>query len=155
MAEQRYLVDLQSLIEVLAVCAITSAKVADLGNISSNAADHPIEQVRSTPVPEIYYEAAHDLIPRFVGNLKGLYWMRILGLMSLYGFQTGRNDILHHYLGQYCAVLTMDGFDDEASWPKDYGVIDHELGRRLVKNFIHSMWLYKLMIILGLVDVFP
>lgn len=134
MIKRSYLNDVRSLSEILAVCAIACAKVEDLGIVTTKARAITVGEVRSLRRSHVYHDAAHDLIPKFLGELRGLEWMRVLGLMVLYEFQVNNNVLLHHYLGQYCAVMTIDGLDDMNSWGRENAIdiIQREEGKRLV-----------------------
>lgn len=118
--------------EVMAVCALTCAKASDLGLVTSKATVMTYSIVQSLPLPHSYFEIAHDVMPRWAGDLRSLSWMRALSLLALYGYQTRNADVLHHYLGFYTTVVNMDGLDKETNWPRNLGLIETEERRRLV-----------------------
>ncbi len=91
-----------------------------------------MHELRNMPRSEVYFDLAHEIIPKFLGELRGLDWSRCLGMLAIYGWQTGRSDVLHHYLGLYLGAVSLYGMDDEKNWPNGMNLIELELGRRLV-----------------------
>jgi len=74
-------------------------------------------------------------MPRDLIDMKGLDWMRTCALLAVYGIQVGRIDVMHQYLGLYSSLVSMDSLHDEKNWPKNIGIVEIELRRRLVSCY--------------------
>jgi hypothetical protein len=127
-SNREYLTDLAFFADVMAVCAISSARARD-GALFRGRWEPDYFQ---TPPPELFFTAAKESIPQDLGTMHGLDWLRTCGLLALYGIQVGKINIMHQYLGIYHSIVAMDGLHDEKNWPKGEGIVDTEIRRRLV-----------------------
>lgn len=126
---REYLTDPAFFADVMAVCALSSARARD-GALLPGRWDLEFFQ---TPPPELFFAAAKDTFPQDLGDMRGLDWPRTCGLLALYGIQVGKISIMHQYLGLYHSLVAMDGLHDEKNWPKGIGIVEVELRRRLVR----------------------
>lgn len=111
----------------MAICALASARVRD-GALLPNQwePDHFRE-----PSPEQFFVAVRESMPQDLGAMRGLDWMRTCALMALFGIQVGNIEVMHQYLGIYHSLVAMDSLHDEKNWPKNVGIVETELRRRL------------------------
>lgn len=123
-----YLTDHSFFADIMSICALASARVRD-GALFPGRRD--VIRLQE-PAPEIFFTAAKEAIPEDLVRMKGLDWMRTCAMMAIFGIQVGRIDILHQYLGMYHTLVSMDNLHDEKNWPKDIGIVETELRRRLV-----------------------
>lgn len=112
----------------MAICALASARVKD-GALFPGQWEP--DQFQSPP-SEDFFAAVKEAMPQDLGAMRGLDWMRTCALMALYGIQVGKIDVMHQYLGMYHTLVSMDSLHDEKNWPKNIGVVETELRRRLV-----------------------
>lgn len=122
-----YLNDWSFFAEIMSICALSSAKAMDESLIRQWALDD-FKGLSS----EDFYAAAKELVPQMLSDLRSLEWMRTCAMLALYGLHTNKLDVMHQYLGTYLNIVTMDGLHDEENWPKDIGVVEVEMRRRLV-----------------------
>ena len=127
-ANRDYLSDHSFFADVMAVCALSSARARD-GALFPGRWDPEHFQ---TPSSESFFAVAKETLPQDLGAMKGLDWMRTCALLALYGIQVGKTPIMHQYLGMYHGLVSMDGLHDEKNWPKGIGIVEIELRRRLV-----------------------
>jgi hypothetical protein len=143
-----YLTDHSFFADIMSICALASARARD-GALFPGRWDPDHFQM---PSSESFFAAAKEAIPRDLGSMRGLDWMRTCALLALYGIQIGNIEIMHQYLGTYHSLLSMDSLHDEKNWPTGTGIIETELRRRLVGFSFHT-WL-SILKCLVLVDVF-
>jgi len=128
LASREYLTDKSFFADIMAICAIASARARD-GALFPGRWD---PQHFQTPSSESFFAAAKEVMPQDMSAMKGLDWMRTCALLALYGIQVGKIDVMHQYLGMYHSLVSMDGLHDEKNWPKNIGIVETELRRRLV-----------------------
>ena len=112
----------------MSICALASARARD-GALFPGRWD--INRFQE-PSSEIFFIAAREALPPDLSAMRGLDWMRTCVLLALYGIQVGKIDIMHQYLGVYHTLVSMDTLHDEKNWPKNIGIVETELRRRLV-----------------------
>jgi hypothetical protein len=113
---------------MMALCALASARVRDGAMFSS----HSGPKLSEDPSAEQFFGAAVECMPRNLSVMRGFNWMRACALMALYGIQVGKIELMHQYLGMYHNLVSMDALHDEQNWPKNIGLIETQLRRRLV-----------------------
>ena len=127
-AERGYLKSQELFAAVMSICALASARARD-GALPPGRWD---PAYFNRPPAEIFYAAAKDVMPQDLASSRGLDYMRSCALLSLFGVQLGKVEIMHQYLGIYHALVAVDGLHDEKSWPVNIGIIEMEERRRLV-----------------------
>jgi hypothetical protein len=130
LAAKEYLTNRSFFAAIMAICALASARARD-GALFPGRWDAKDFQ---TPSAESLFAAATEVMPQDLGKMKGLDWMRTCTLLALYGIQVGKIDVMHQYLGIYHSLVSIDGLHDEKNWPKDIGIVEIELRRRLVSH---------------------
>jgi hypothetical protein len=114
----------------MAICALASARARG----GALFPGHWDPKQFQTPSSEFFFAAATEVIPQDLSKLKGLDWMRTCTLLALYGIQVGKIDVIYQYLYIYHSLVSIDGLHDEKNWPKDIGIVEIELRRRLVSH---------------------
>nr|XP_018264937.1 uncharacterized protein I303_03119 [Kwoniella dejecticola CBS 10117]OBR87095.1 hypothetical protein I303_03119 [Kwoniella dejecticola CBS 10117] len=111
----------------MAVCAMSSARLRD---------GAPKEcHLRYDTIPsETYYQAVISSFPTDLSKALCFDYKRTKVLVSMLFIQYGdiSKAILH--IGDYCTLISMDGFNDESRWPKGLNTIEIEERRRLYWN---------------------
>lgn len=128
---REYLTNHAFFTDVMAVCALSSARVRD-GALFPGRWDPEYFQ---NPLSEVFFAAAKESMPQDLSAMRGLDWLRACGLLALYGIQVGRIGVMHQYLALYRSLVDMDGLHDENNWPKGIGIVETELRRRQVCFF--------------------
>lgn len=146
---REYLTDHAFFADIMAVCALSSARVRD-GALFPGRWEPEYFQ---TPPSELFFAAAKDSIPQDLSAMQGLDWLRTCGLLALYGIQVGKINVMHQYLGLYHSLIDMDGLHDEKNWPKGIGIVETELRRRHVRSLHFPM--IRLLTVIVLVYVCP
>ncbi|KUL91216.1 hypothetical protein ZTR_01531 [Talaromyces verruculosus] len=121
---------------IMAACALASARVRDGALFSVQSTD------LSQPPPEMFFNAAKDLIPKDLGNAKGTSFMRACALLAITSIQNGQIKSMQQYLGYYHTLMAMDGRHDEKLWPKELTPIEKEERRRLFWS-IYTLDIYS------------
>lgn len=124
---QDYLRDQSFFADIMAICALASARVRDGALLPNQWEPGHFRE----PSPEQFFAVVRETMPRDLAAMKGLDWMRTCALMALFGIQVGKIEIMHQYLGIYHSLVSMDSLHDEKNWPKDIGIVEIELRRRL------------------------
>ncbi|TVY36125.1 hypothetical protein LSUB1_G005350 [Lachnellula subtilissima] len=112
----------------MSICALASSRARD-GALFPGRWDTDRFQ---EPSSEIFFTAAREALPRDLSAMKSLDWMRTCVVLALYGIQVSNIDIMHQYLGAYHTLVNIDSLHDEKNWPKDIGIVEIEMRRRLV-----------------------
>lgn len=128
-----YLTDQSFFADTMAICALASARARDGALFPGRWEPGHFQD----PPSESFFAAVKEIMPQDLSSMRGLDWMRTCALMALYGIQVGRIDIMHQYLGMYHSLVSMDSLHDEKNWPKDIGIVEIELRRRLVSSKAH------------------
>jgi hypothetical protein len=128
LANRDYLTDHSFFADIMAICALASARARDGALFPGRWAPEHFQN----PSSESFFAAAKEAMPLELGAMRGLDWMRTCALLALYGIQVGKIEIMHQYLGMYHSLVSMDGLQDEKNWPKGIGIVQIELRRRLV-----------------------
>lgn len=118
----------------MSICALASARARD-GALFPGRWDPDHFQ---TPSSESFFAAAKEAMPRDLGSMRGLDWMRTCALLAVYGIQIGNIEIMHQYLGMYHSLVSMDSLHDEKNWRAGVGIVETELRRRLVRPYLCS-----------------
>ncbi len=126
-ASRDYLTDHSFFADIMAICSLASARARD-GALLPGQWEPGYFQ---NPPSESFFAAVKETMPRDLGAMRGLDWMRTCAIMALYGIQVGKIEIMHQYLGIYHSLVSMDGLHDEKNWPKNIGIVEIELRRRL------------------------
>lgn len=111
----------------MTLCALASARAAD-GALFPGRWN---SQMLRMPPANFFLGAAKSVMARELCSLKGLNWLRTCGLIALYGVQINNVTIINGYLGMYYSLVSIDNLHHEENWPKDMGILDRELMRRL------------------------
>lgn len=111
----------------MAICALASARARDGALLPGQWEPGHFQD----PPSEDFFTAVKEAMPQDLSAMRGLDWMRTCALMALYGIQVGKMDIMHQYLGMYHSLVSMDSLHDEKNWPRDIGIVETELRRRL------------------------
>ncbi|KAH6673631.1 hypothetical protein B0J14DRAFT_52419 [Halenospora varia] len=122
-----YLSDRSFFADIMAICSLSSARARDGALFPGRWNINHFQQ----PSPEFFLGAAREAVPRDLSSMRGLDWMRTCALLGLYGIQVGNMEIMHQYLGVYHSLVSMDSLHDEKNWPKNIGIVELELRRRL------------------------
>jgi hypothetical protein len=130
-----YLTDHSFFADIMSICALASARVRD-GALFPGRRD--VTRLQE-PAPEVFFVAAKEAIPEDLSKMRGLDWMRTCAMLAIYGIQVGKIDIMHQYLGMYHTLVSMDSLHDEKNWPKNIGIVETELRRRLVSFPLSSI----------------
>lgn len=144
-----HLQDVGFLAEVMAICAVSAAKVMVTAISGPWMTSH-----LSVPTPEVLFGAAEALVPQSPSDLNNLSGMRTCAMLALYGLHMNKHDILHRYLGIYHSIVAIGSTHDERNWPVDIGVVEVEMRRRLVRLLVSILY-HLLTITLVLVNVLP
>lgn len=118
----------------MAICAIASARARD-GALFPGRWD---QERFKNPSSEAFFAAAKEVMQQDLSSMRGLDWMRTCALLALYGIQVGNIDVMHQYLGVYHSLVSMDKLHDEKNWPKNIGIVETELRRRLVSPYFKT-----------------
>ena len=114
----------------MAACALASARARDGATISSRWSPTTLQEVSS----ETFYAAANSSIPVDIYTVRDFDAMRACALLAITSIQYGHIRMMHQHLGRYHALVAMDGLHDESNWPKDVGIVELEIRRRLVST---------------------
>ncbi|KAE8450522.1 hypothetical protein EG329_006253 [Mollisiaceae sp. DMI_Dod_QoI] len=117
-ASRDYLTDHSFFADIMAICSLASARARD-GALLPGQWEPGYFQ---NPPSESFFAAVKETMPRDLGAMRGLDWMRTCAIMALYGIQVGKIEIMHQYLGIYHSLVSMDGLHDEKNWPKNIGI---------------------------------
>lgn len=136
----------------MAMCALASARARDGGLYSNQRSPSQL----SHPPPEVFSAAAKESIPPNLAAARGIDFMRACAILSVAAIQNGQIREMHQYLGMYHTLSIMEGLHDEKLWPRDLGVVNVEVRRRLVRHcaYVIASTSVKLMLELVLVDVY-
>jgi hypothetical protein len=118
----------------MSICAIASVRARDKASLPGRWDPRHFQ----TPPPETFFAAAKDGMPQDLREVRGLDWMRNCALLALYGIEVGKIEIMHYYLGMYHSLVSMGKLHDEKNWPRNIGIMETELRRRLV-NLLFQM----------------
>ncbi|KAF4630568.1 hypothetical protein G7Y89_g7580 [Cudoniella acicularis] len=126
-ANREYLSDRSFFADIMSICALASSRARDGALFPGHWNANHFQE----PSPEIFFAAAQEALPQDLSTMRGLDWMRTFALLALYGIQVGNLNIMHQYLGMHHILVSMDNLHDEKNWPKNIGVVEVELRRRL------------------------
>lgn len=129
LASKDYLTDHSFFADIMAICTLASARARDGALLPGQWEPDHFQQ----PPPEELFAVVKEVMPHELGSMRGLDWMRTCALMALFGIQVGKIEIMHQYLGIYHSLVAMDSLHDEKNWPKNIGIVETELRRRLVR----------------------
>ncbi|KAL1296565.1 hypothetical protein AAFC00_000064 [Neodothiora populina] len=115
---------------VMAVCALTSARVRD------GAYPSPVSDALRKPEAssEIFFTAAKDSMSKDysrISQTSAVEYIRTCTLLSLTCIQYGRSADVQQYLGNAFTLAAMHRFYDERSWPQDLDDATKEIYRRV------------------------
>lgn len=116
----------------MAICALASARAKDKALYCEhwNSTDVHIS------LEEWWCSAAEGVIDRDISKMTApnevLDWMRACALLVLYGIQVDHINMIQYYLRIYHALVSTHKLHDEKNWPKDIGLVEKEVRRRLV-----------------------
>lgn len=111
----------------MSACAIAAGRVAD-GNLRSttdNVSD-------STIKPRIFFAAAEESLPHDITKIISLDALKVYPLLAIAAIQRQKIEVMHKYIGQYFAILSIRRWHDEANWPKDWSDTERDEMRRVV-----------------------
>jgi len=111
---------------IMAVCALTSARVRD-GAVSNPRWN--TQEMLETP-PHVFYEKAREEL-KYDPMLSDLNAMRSHAILAIASIQNGLTREMHYHIGQYHTLVALDGLHDEAEWPQAMGIVEREERRRL------------------------
>lgn len=111
---------------LMALCAV-SANTAELDAVF----DESLLDDLIIPQSEQYFLEAISKIPARPPKQQDFDYLRAFGLLTVYSLQRGNHSDLHHYLGQYHALVAEYGFHDESRWPDNISMSEVDDRRRL------------------------
>jgi len=103
---------------VLAMCALSSARVRD-GALYTGKWDANALQ---SPSSEELFEAAKEAIPHDATLSQNFDYARAYALLAICCIQYGDTPRMNYYIGLYQGFISVGGLQDESNWP---GVLDH------------------------------
>ena len=112
---------------VLALCALSSARVRDGALYTAKWAPHLLQD----PSSEELFEAAREAIPYDAPLSQEFDYMRACVLLALTSVQYGSPRQMNYYLGLYHSFLSIGALHDEKNWPSNIGPIEIEERRRV------------------------
>ncbi|EHA25620.1 hypothetical protein ASPNIDRAFT_121020, partial [Aspergillus niger ATCC 1015] len=124
---EKHLEDQGLFASTMAMCALASARARDGGLYSNQRSPSQL----SHPPPEVFSTAAKESIPPNLAAARGIEYMRACAILSVAAIQNGQIREMHQYLGMYHTLSIMEGLHDEKLWPRDLGVVNVEVRRRL------------------------
>ncbi|CAK44910.1 transcriptional regulator family: Fungal Specific TF [Aspergillus niger] len=124
---EKHLEDQGLFASTMAMCALASARARDGGLYSNQRSPSQL----SHPPPEVFSAAAKESIPPNLAAARGIDFMRACAILSVAAIQNGQIREMHQYLGMYHTLSIMEGLHDEKLWPRDLGVVNVEVRRRL------------------------
>lgn len=137
MVNKDYLTDRSFFACVMAICALTSARIRDGAVMPGRWGAHHFDDL----TPKLFADAARKVTDMDVNSETmcdcGLDTMRTLALLALYSLQNGSLREMRAYLYTYRIIVEEDQLYDEENWPQGISIVDIEMRRRLVSyNFL-------------------
>ncbi|GAB7338235.1 hypothetical protein MBLNU457_4568t2 [Dothideomycetes sp. NU457] len=114
---------------VMALCALTSARVRDRAIYSFRWRNTSIRQ----PSAETFFEAAQDAMPAHaqLSQTGSFEYSRACFLLAMTSMQFGQPDTTSYWLGTEYSLHAAAGFHDERNWPQSLEPNEIEERRRL------------------------
>ncbi|TVY23021.1 Xylanolytic transcriptional activator [Lachnellula hyalina] len=125
--QREYLTNYSFFADIMSICALASSRARDGALFPGRWDTNRFHE----PSSEVFFTAAREALPRDLSAMKGLDWMRTCVVLALYGIQVSNIDIMHQYLGIYHTLVNIDSLHDEKNWPKNIGIVEIEMRRRL------------------------
>jgi hypothetical protein len=123
-----YLKDRNFFATIMSACAIAAGRVED-GSVPATTAgqlNHP--EVK----PSIFFAAAEESLPQDITKVTSLDVLRTYPLLALAAIQGRKIEVMHKYIGQYFAILTIRRWHDEGNWPAQWTSVERDEMRRVV-----------------------
>lgn len=116
----------------MSACALVAGRVED-GSVPINTGSQPY---RSSVKPRIFFAAAEESLPHDIIKVAGLDALKAYPLMALSAIQERKIEVMHKYIGQYFAILSIKRWHDEANWPKEWTSVERDEMRRVVSEYV-------------------
>lgn len=121
-----YVMDRALFTAVMAMCALSSARVRDGALFSERWDLEPLQTIS----PETFITAADTALPKDI-RCTSLNHLRACALLSLVSLQYGDTKKMLFFLGIYHMLVKVDGLHSESNWPVNISAIEIEERRRL------------------------
>lgn len=130
---QVHLEDRDFFATLMSACAIAAGRVED-GSVPSS-----ISHQKHQPVvkPSIFFAAAEESLPHDIIKAASLDALKAYPLLALAAIQGQKIEVMHKYIGQYFAILSIKRWHDEENWPKRWTSMERDEMRRVVSEHVH------------------
>lgn len=132
---QRYMKERAFFATVMAVCAISAARIRDGAGGASESRDiKSPDTPPEAPASELFYDAAKRAFPSNLANAPEFDYKRAKVLLAMLCIQYGHVRELTTNLGDYMSLCATDGFHNEARWPPNLRETELQERRRVVSS---------------------
>lgn len=116
----------------MSACAIAAGRVED-GSVLTSTSSRPSKpEVK----PKIFFAAAEESLPHDITKATSLDALRAYPLLALAAIQGRKIEVMHKYIGQYFAILSIRRWHDEENWPKQWTSVERDEMRRVVSEHV-------------------
>ncbi|ODV89657.1 hypothetical protein CANCADRAFT_46071 [Tortispora caseinolytica NRRL Y-17796] len=140
--QQKIPSDSASYAALMAMCALSSAHVAD-GTVFNQDLVVPAAKAINH---QFFIDEAQAFLPKNITDFNRTEYIQCLGLLSLTGTHTSNPHLIHYYLGLYNAVVCHFSLFDESRWDRSFSLAEREIRRRLYWSLyrleVHSAVIY-------------
>ena len=116
----------------MSACAIAAGRVED-GSVPASTSGQLFQPVVK---PSIFFAAAEESLPQEIVKAASLDALRAYPLLALAAIQGRKIEVMHKYIGQYFAILSIKRWHDEANWPSQWTAVERDEMRRVVSQYV-------------------
>lgn len=127
-----YLEDRDFFATLMSACAIAAGRIED-GSVPSNNSSQPCEYTLKSST---LFAAAEESLPQDIIKAASLDALKAYPLLALAAIQARKIEVMHKYVGQYFAILSIKRWHDEVNWPKQWTSLERDEMRRLVSEHV-------------------
>ncbi len=112
----------------MSACAIAAGRVED-GSVPTSPSGRPWQpEVKSS----IFFTAAEESLPQDIIKAATLDALKAYPLLALAAIQGRKIEVMHKYISQYFAILSIKRWHDEGNWPRQWTSAERDEMRRVV-----------------------
>lgn len=116
----------------MSACAIAAGRIED-GSVPTSTSGQPCQLVVK---PSIFFAAAEESLPHDIIKAASLDALKAYPLLALAAIQGRDIEVMHKYIGQYFAILSIKRWHDEANWPRQWTSVERDEMRRVVSEHV-------------------
>lgn len=119
----------------MSACAIAAGRVEDGSVPTSTNGQLYQPEVK----PSIFFAAAEQSLPQDIIKVTNLDPFKAYPLLALAAIQEQKIEVMHKYIGQYFAILSMKRWHDEGNWPGKWTSLERDEMRRVVSEHVFAV----------------